>query len=106
MKADLYEVPSEIDAWFERAKNEACVYAIKEKAPVIGYAWHHDCGSGSGYFRLDKCARFQSGMELSPIACSMNQRANHLKRAITRMQKRGTRAIFYEITETGEIHGG
>ncbi|HWQ98901.1 MAG TPA: hypothetical protein VN538_12535 [Clostridia bacterium] len=89
------ETASEIDAWFERANKAAADFAAETKAPVIGYAWRHDHGKGSGYFRTDKGARFKSGSEIEPSAGGLGKQAAQLERMVAKMQKRGIRAEIY-----------
>lgn len=98
------ETPTEIDAWFARARKATEDYAGETKAPVIGYAWRHDHGKGSGYFRTDRNARFCDGTgyrEMPPGTYGLKKQADKLRRMIARMQKRGVRAELYDYTNLG-----
>lgn len=92
------ETASEIDAWFERANKAAADFAAETKAPVIGYAWRHDHGKGSGYFRTDINAKFCDGTgyrEIQPGNVGLEKQAARLERMVAKMQKRGIRAEIY-----------
>lgn len=98
------ETATEIDAWFDSAQKTVADFAAETKAPVIGYAWRHYHGKGSGYFRTDRDAKFCDGTgyrEIQPGTYGLKKQADKLRRLIARMQKRGVRAELYDYTDLG-----